>query len=288
MSKMEKFVEAKNRGEVIRVTVTYIDKKNYCLVAYERDEQEGDITIQMSMADYYEKDAKEIEKMCENGQVNFALGKTISGKVSAVNQIRRLVTLSACDMRSVMKETIDAELLAGTNRVVEATVSYIGGKEQSSYAVLVGPDNIHLLLLARDWNYDYVDDLKDVVKSGDKVRVKIWKKYGEYERETRKNIDYVVSRRELLPNPWVGIEQRFHKGDTTICKLVKRWKDGYACRIEGVSGIIAYCETPRNNAQKDLRLVIGERYVCGVANIKEETRSLRVHPFVHVREGEQN
>lgn len=282
MAKMGTYVSMKDTEEVMKMTITYVDRTNFAFVAYEKDDQNGDIKTVLPMKEYYKKSDEEIKKICSSGQVNYMLGRTISVKVSDVNQIRNVVTLSYCDKKSDIKDSISNELARSEYREVDAKVMFVAGSKQSSYAVLATPDNVRLLLLCKDWSYDYIDDMHDVVKTGDTVRVAIMKKYGEHENETRHNIDFVASRRKLLPNPWQGLSERFHKGDTTICRMVKKWNGGFACRIEGVSGIIAFCEIPKEAERKALRLIIGEKYVCGIVNVNEERRSFRVHPFVHV------
>ena len=88
--------------------------------------------------------------------------------------------------------------------------------------------------------------------------------------------DYLVSRIDLLPNPWEGIQNRFHKGDVVVCRIFKKMKEFFGARIDGADGIVALVEFPKD---RNLYIEIGERYMCEVSVVYESSHTFIVAPY---------
>lgn len=172
------------------------------------------------------------------------------------------------------REIIDAALEAGEQIAVTAKVVEILGTGNSSRAILTTKEGIRLCLMCSDWDYDYIDDIKDVVKPWDMVRVAV---YGKNTDKDKMHVaEYMVSRRRLMENPWKGIEEKFHKGDLVTCRVKSKWNGGYSGRIDGLEGIVAFVSYPKDER---IRMVAGGRYICSVHRVSEEKRLLKVFPF---------
>lgn len=292
MRGIAKYVDLAEKKEEISVTVIQADRTNKQFVAFFGDDQNGDITIVVPMRSYYSGE-EEAEKCCKDGSVNYLLGSSLKVKVVDVNQIRNVVICECCPeskfkgisssdiSRKEVRDEFDKAIEAGKPYVCEARVITVSGVGGNSFAIFLYK-GIRIGMFCRNWSYDYTNAMQDVVKVGQKVKIAIIEK-----NSTTLRVEYLASRAVTLPNPWSGIGDRFHKGDTVLVTLVHKWHGGFSGRIDGLTGVLVYVELPREKGKDKLPLAVGGKYVCGVANINEETRSFRVHPYAMFQSAEQ-
>lgn len=159
----------------------------------------------------------------------------------------------------------------GSTVVVKATVKSIYGNGSRNRALLATENGLELLLFCQKWSYEFVENLQDVTNVGEEIEVVIYSK-----NYINDEADYLVSRIDLLPNPWEGIQNRFHKGDVVVCRIFKKMKEFFGARIDGADGIVALVEFPKD---RNLYIEIGKRYMCEVCAVYESSHTFRVVPF---------
>lgn len=272
MGSYEFYKECMEEGTPAKVVFSHLDKENRQYVAYDNG-----LRIVLPLAEYFGSGEAELEKILKTPRITQALGREMEVLIKNVNQVTGVVTCNREGIRVILKardkEEIDKVLDKHNNETVTVTgriIAIIGPGSQSR-AILLTENGLKLIMFCKKWNYDYVEDLRDVAKVGDVLKVAIYAR-----NNTKTEGDYLASRAETLPNPWEGIDERFHKGDIVVCRIVKKWNNAYGGRINGVDGILAFVAFPKN---KDLRMIIDQSYVCSVGGVNAETRSFRLYPF---------
>lgn len=159
----------------------------------------------------------------------------------------------------------------GSIVVAKAKVKSIYGNGSRNRALLVTENGLELLLFCQKWSYTFIENLKDVTKVGDEIEVAIYSK-----NYINDEADYLVSRIDLLPNPWEGIQDRFHKGDCVVCRIVNKKKGMFGGRLDGAEEIVVVVDSPKD---KNLFIEIGEKYMCEVSVVYESSHTFIVVPY---------
>ncbi len=272
MRNFEYFKKCKEDNTPVKVTFVQIDKEHQQYVAYE-----GNLRIALSLSEVFGVSEDALEEIWKTSRIGQALGQETEVFIKEADKETGMITCSRQGIRVAgrekAKEEIDKILDQHNNETVpvRGRIIAIVGEGSNSRAILLTENGLKLVLFCKKWSYDFIDDLKDVANVGDVIDVVIYAK-----NNTKTEGDYLVSRAETFPNPWEGIEKRFHKGDIVECKVVKRWNEAFGGRIDGVEGILAYVAFPKD---KNLRIVVGEKYICSVGGVKGETRTFRLYPF---------
>ncbi len=100
--------------------------------------------------------------------------------------------------------------------------------------LILDVDGIKAFLHVSDFSWKYLTDLKRVVKMGDELEVQILSI--EKERDRVK-----VGKKQLMPDPWVNIENRFAIGDVIKAKVIRFLKEGVMVEVE--DGVEAFLPT---------------------------------------------
>lgn len=273
MSSMKFYKKAMENSKPIKVTFTQVDRTNNQYVAYD-----GGFRIVMPLTEYFSVNEKGLDEIWKTSRIGQALGQSTELLVRKVDQREGLIVCSKEGIRAVLKEQaredIDKILEKKNGELVEVygRIIAILGKGSQSRAILTTDNGLRLLLFCKKWNYDYVEDLNDVAKVGDVVKVAIYAK-----NNTKNEVDYLASRAETLPDPWKDVEENFHKGDIVTCRIVRKWNGGYAGRIDGVEGIMAFVALPKEESK--LRIILENSYICSVGGVNAETHTFRLYPF---------
>lgn len=274
MEDLKFFKECLEKQSAAKVTFYQIDKANEQFVA----RGEG-FTVVMPVSELVVAKKGMEEEIWENGLVGKHLGEELEVFVTEIDEKNGLVKCGRVDIklekRKEEKKKINEAIEKGETYTVTGRVVGIYGEGSRGRAILVTETGIRLLLFSRRWSFDYIEDLNDVVKVGDEVEVAV---YGH--NDTNNAVDYLVSRMDLLPNPWIGIEEIIHEGDVVIAKILSRRRGVFNARIEGLEGIVALATFPDD---RRLRIAFGGRYQCKVERVYESSHTLVVKPFAEKR-----
>ncbi len=216
------------------------------------------------------------------------IGKRLSEEIevfiTGVDEKNGVVTCSRDFVRAQIKERETREIeeflknkKAGDKYVIKGRVSQIFGEGGRSCARLITEGGLRLLLYCSYYGYEFIADIRDRLKIGDELDVAV---LGPDDIEEA-SCDYIVSRRELLPSPWEGIDKKLKKGDIVVANVVGRRKGGLTARIEGYDGISALVFFP--DKDKNLLVSVGGRYQCEVHRVRLDPPSLIVKPFAEKR-----
>lgn len=167
------------------------------------------------------------------------------------------------------KKKINKVLDKGGTVTVSAKVLSVFGDGSRSRAILCTKEGLRLVMMCKKWSYEFVENLKDVLKPGDVLDVDIYCR----NRLEKTPADYMVTRLTLIENPWKSIEEKVHEKDTLTCRIVSKWKEGFSARIEGLNGIVAYVARPEN---KGVQVKVGEYYTCKVCEVSGSYRFLKL------------
>lgn len=273
MSSMRFYKRAMENNKPIKVVFSQIDRARNQYVAYD-----GAFRVVLPLTEYFGVNENGLEEIWKTPRIGQALGQETELLVKEVDQKASQIVCSKEGIRAALKEKaredIDKILEKKNGELIEVfgRIIAIIGKGSQSRAILVTENGLKLLLFCKKWNYDYVEDLNDVAKVGDTIKVAIYAK-----NNTKNDVDYLASRAETLPDPWKDIEENFHKGDIVNCRIVRKWNGGYAGRIEGVDGIMTFVAFPKEDSK--LRIVLENSYICSVGGVNAETHTFRLYPF---------
>ncbi len=168
------------------------------------------------------------------------------------------------------KKKINKVLDKGGTVTVSAKVLSVFGDGSRSRAILCTKDGLRLVMMCKKWSYEFVENLKDVLKPGDVLDVDIYCR----NLLEKTPADYMVTRLTLIENPWESVEDKVHEADLITCRVVSKWKEGFSARIEGLPGIVAFVAPTED---KGKRLKVGEYYTCKVVEVSGSYRTLKLN-----------
>lgn len=168
------------------------------------------------------------------------------------------------------KKKINKVLDKGGTVTVSAKVLSVFGDGSRSRAILCTKDGLRLVMMCKKWSYEFVENLKDVLKPGDVLDVDIYCR----NLLEKTPADYMVTRLTLIENPWESVEDKVHEADLITCRVVSKWKEGFSARIEGLPGIVAFVAPTED---KGKRLKVGEYYTCKVIEVSGSYRTLKLN-----------
>ncbi|URA11196.1 S1 RNA-binding domain-containing protein [Thermospira aquatica] len=129
--------------------------------------------------------------------------------------------------------------------VVKGTVE----KVEPSY-LFVNVENIIAFMHISDFSWKYIKDLSQVVKVGDTFDVKILEM-----NQAKKSIK--VGRKQLMPDPWEGLEKRYKVGDILKATAVSYKANGVLLEVEdGVEAFLSADEISWTEKIRDPRKAI--------------------------------
>ncbi len=165
--------------------------------------------------------------------VSTLLNQTLRCEVLEVDRRKKNVLLSR---RKVLqreiaekREALEAELDVGQTR--HGVVSRI-----AEFGAFVNLGGIDGLLHISDLKWGNVDKVTDVLKEGQEVEVKVLKIDKERNRIS-------LGLKQLAPNPWDGVADRFHEGTNTKVRIIRLASFGAFAELEpGIEGLIPLSE----------------------------------------------
>ncbi|WP_113675878.1 hypothetical protein [Vallitalea guaymasensis] len=92
-----------------------------------------------------------------------------------------------------------------------------------------------------------------------------------------KNEHFICSRKNLLPNPWIGIEERLPKDTVITFKCIHKVERNFFARIDGLDDIDVYVEYPKPGLQ--IPIFEGMKYQGFIYRVNEKTKLLKARVF---------
>lgn len=167
------------------------------------------------------------------GELEPFVGQKLEAAVQEIDRRSKKVVLSRRQLlqtrREQAKEKVLGEIEPG--QVREGTVSNI-----VPFGAFVDLGGVDGLVHVSDMSYTHVDKPQDVVSQGEKVQVKVLSVDKENERIS-------LGLKQVQPDPWEGIENRYRVGDQVSGKVVRTTNFGAFIELEpGVEGLLPISE----------------------------------------------
>ncbi|MCX6357323.1 MAG: 30S ribosomal protein S1, partial [Candidatus Aureabacteria bacterium] len=212
------------------------------------------------------------------------MGKDFEFKVIKINPERRNVVLSRRvlleEERKLQREKVFATVKVGDN--IEGMVKNI-----TDFGAFIDLNGIDGLLHITDMSWGRVSHPSEVLAVGDRVTVKVL----EFDK-TKERIS--LGLKQLLPNPWDTIEDRYPVGSRAKGRVVNIVPYGAFIELEkGIEGLVHISElswTRKINHPSEV-LGIGDTVEAMVLNVDREAqkislglRQTEVNPWTHVEE----
>lgn len=161
------------------------------------------------------------------------IGQEMNLKVIEVERRRRRLVMSQMlaerEMRSQMKENLFERLSVGD--VVTGEVR--GMRPFGAFVDIGGADG---LLHVSEIDWVPVNHPQDVLQKGQEIEVQVIRMNPEKQQ-------IALSRKRLLPNPWDGVEERYHPNDIVKAEITRVVDFGAFAQLEpGVEGLIHISE----------------------------------------------
>ena len=194
------------------------------------------------------------------------VGQSLPFKVIEVDRERRKVVLSHRlaveeDQKKARKETV-ATLAEG--QVRPGIVRRI-----TDYGAFIDLGGIDGLLHVSEMSWTRINHPSDVVKVGQKLNVMVLKLNLEQGRVS-------LGLRQILPDPWSDVEQRFKVGETITGQISRIVPFGAFVQLGGgIEGIIPNAELSHKRVKKPDEVVsVGEQIEAKVVDVRPEERRL--------------
>lgn len=161
------------------------------------------------------------------------IGKSFRFKIIKLNKKRGNVVVSRKVVMEKERESMRATTLhtIQEGQILEGVVKNI-----TDYGVFVDLGGVDGLLHVTDMSWGRVNHPSELFEVGDEIRVKVLK----YDDKTeRVSLGY----KQLLPDPWAGVEERFAVGSRVHGKIVNVTDYGAFVELEpGVEGLVHVSE----------------------------------------------
>ncbi|RMH00459.1 MAG: S1 RNA-binding domain-containing protein [Chloroflexi bacterium] len=193
-------------------------------------------------------------------------GQKLPLKIIEVDQRRKRLVFSQRSAQKEWEEKRKQELLETLKEgdVLKGRVS--GLRDFGIFVDIGGADGlVHISELA--WHR--IEHPREVVKVGDEIEVKVLKLDKEEQRIS-------LSRKQLLPNPWDTVTERYHVEqlvEGTITRLVDY---GAFAEIEpGIEGLLHVSQLSRSNVENVSEVVqVGETHLLRIVSIDPDRQRI--------------
>ena len=193
------------------------------------------------------------------------VGQSIPLKVIEVDKERRKVVLSnklaADEDRQSRKAETVASLQPGQIR--RGIV-----RRLTNYGAFVDLGGIDGLLHISEMSWTRINHPSEVLKEGQELDVVVLKMDLDQGRVS-------LGLRQILPDPWTGIDQRYHVGDTITGGVTRIVPFGAFVQVEGgIEGIIPNSELAGRRGQKGPALQQGDMVEVKVIDVRPDERKM--------------
>lgn len=193
------------------------------------------------------------------------VGQSIPLKVIEVDKERRKVVLSNKlaqeEERASKKQETVSSLTVG--QVRRGTV-----RRLTNYGAFVDLGGIDGLLHISEMSWTRINHPQEVLKEGQELDVLILKMDLEAGRVS-------LGLRQILPDPWTNVDQRFHVGDVITGQITRVVPFGIFVQVEGgIEGIIPNSELSARKGSKAAVPGQGEDVEVKIADLRPEERKM--------------
>jgi small subunit ribosomal protein S1 len=212
------------------------------------------------------------------------LGQDIPVKIVKLNRRRGNVVVSR---KIAVEEDLVARKSAALQDLSEGTVVTGVVKNLTEYGAFIDLGGIDGLLHVSDMSYGRVNHPSEMVHAGDSITVKVLKFDKSKERIS-------LGMKQLVPDPWETIEERYPMGGRVIGRVVSVTDYGAFVELEpGVEGLIHISEMTWSRRMKHPGKVVkaGDQVEAVVLDVKPKERrvslgikQLEVDPWTTVSE----
>ena len=193
------------------------------------------------------------------------VGQSIPLKVIEVDKDRRKVVLSNKLAIAEERESKSAETKASLtpNQVRKGVV-----RRLTNYGAFVDLGGIDGLLHISEMSWTRINDPKEILKEGQELDVIILKMDLENNRVS-------LGLRQILPDPWSEIKDRYKEGDVIVGTVTRLVPFGVFVQVEGgVEGIIPSSELPRNKGKAAPGVAEKEEVTVKIISLRPDERKM--------------
>ncbi len=193
------------------------------------------------------------------------VGQSIPLKVIEVDKERRKVVLS--NKLAVVEEresrSHETKLSLEPNQIRRGTV-----RRLTNYGAFIDLGGIDGLLHISEMSWTRINDPKEVLREGQELDVLVLKMDLENNRVS-------LGLRQILPDPWEDIKNKYKEGDTIIGTITRIVPFGAFVQVDGVEGIIPQSELPRSRPGKGVPpLNANEEVTVKLISLRPEERKM--------------
>ena len=206
------------------------------------------------------------------------IGQSIPLKVIEVDRDRRKVVLSHRQAVEEEREKKRAETLQGLAEGQQRTGIVRRITEYGAFVDLGGIDG---LLHISEMSWTRINHPSEVVKVNDKIQVMVLKMNLENGRLS-------LGMRQILPDPWQGVGERYHVGDIIQGKISRLVPFGAFVQLEeGVEAIIPNQELSMRRIKRPDQVVsVGDEVEAKILDVRPDERrmTLSTRTLMHERD----
>ena len=194
------------------------------------------------------------------------VGQSIALKVIEVDKERRKVVLSN---KAAVEEERQTRSQETKSSLTSGQIRHGTVRRLTNYGAFIDLGGIDGLLHISEMSWTRINDPKEVLREGQELDVIVLKMDLENNRVS-------LGLRQILPDPWAVIGERYKEGDVIKGTVTRRVPFGAFVQIEGdVEGIIPNSEIPRNRGGKPGGDVVqGEEVEIKIIGMRPEERKM--------------
>jgi len=242
--------EAKDQGRTITAMVT--------------DRVKGGLVVDLGIRGFVP--ASHVGSGSMKNNLERYVGQSIPLKVIEVDKERRKVVLSNKLAAEEERQTRKAETVASlqVGQIRRGVV-----RRLTNYGAFVDLGGIDGLLHISEMSWTRINHPQEVLKEGQEIDVVILKMDLDAGRVS-------LGLRQILPDPWTGIEQRYHVGDLITGTVTRLVPFGAFVQVEGgIEGIIPNAElSGRKGGKGSAGVQQGQEVEVKVIDVRPEERKM--------------
>ncbi|HZO89098.1 MAG TPA: 30S ribosomal protein S1 [Chthonomonadaceae bacterium] len=193
------------------------------------------------------------------------VGQSIPLKVIEVDKDRRKVVLSN---KLAVQEEREARSAETKSSLAVGQVRRGVVRRLTNYGAFVDLGGIDGLLHISEMSWTRINDPKEVLREGQEIDVQVLKLDLDNNRVS-------LGLRQILPDPWIAVAQRYHVGDVITGTVTRLVPFGAFVQVEGgVEGIIPNSEMPRGRGGKGPAVSTNEEVTVKVIDLRPEERKM--------------
>jgi ribosomal protein S1 len=193
------------------------------------------------------------------------VGQSIPLKVIEVDKERRKVVLSN---KLAVAEERDAKSAETKSSLSPNQIRHGVVRRLTNYGAFIDLGGIDGLLHISEMSWTRINDPKEVLREGQELDVIVLKMDLENNRVS-------LGLRQILPDPWSEIKDRYKEGDVIIGTVTRLVPFGAFVQVEGgVEGIIPSSELPRIKGKVGPPVNVNDEVTVKLINLRPEERKM--------------